>query len=1456
MKLKISLGRAQDKEVDLTVVVDATVPVATLAETIARRDPSRQGVTEAAGLTLQIQRGHELHPLPPRASMAESGLRPGDIVELVESTRADGAGTRSDVVGFLAVLEGPQTGERFPLLRGANLIGRATDNDIRLSDPLVSKRHARITVADGVEIVDLGSANGIVSGDVAVPRASLANGDTLLLGETLVQVAVHDTDGQPGQTNTEFNRPPRVLPTFPGEKVDAPEPPQRPRRQRTPWVAIAAPILMGMILFAVTQRLISVLFVALSPIMAVGNIIETRYFGRKEYEAALEHFHASLTALVDRLQTLAEREVRVRRIEHPHVREIIEAAEIRGSQLWARRTDLAGFLDLRFGLGSMPSRTVVDVPRRNDADPDLWERLDEVVERFHLVHGVPVVASLGEVGDVGIAGDRDRILDSARSAVYHLVGLHSPAELVLCALAPAGSEADWDWLKWIPHVSSEHSPITGDHLASSAGTGQRLVSLLEEVVDDRKAEPSGGPAIILLVEDASPVERSRLVRLAEEGPAVGLHLVWLAAAGSDLPAACRSFLVVDRHAPGIGEVGFVRDGHVAADVELDSVDPATAYRTARTLAPIVDSGARVDDQSDLPRSVSLLTLLGPDLVTPEAVTDRWRTSGSLPNSLVGRGRPAGLRAVVGVATAQEFVLDLREHGPHALVGGTTGSGKSEFLQSWVMAMAAEHSASRVTFLLIDYKGGAAFGRCVDLPHTVGLVTDLSPHLVRRALTSLRAELHHRERLLNRKGVKDLIELERRGDAEAPPSLVIVVDEFAALVGESPEFVDGVVDVAQRGRSLGLHLILATQRPAGVIRDNLRANTNLRVALRMADETDSDDVVGNPQAASFDPGIPGRGLVKIGPGRLTAFQSGYIGGWTTEVPPPPVIVIDELRFGVGSRWDEPESGPSQSERLETGPNDLARLVASISAAHRHLELAHPRRPWLDELAAVYDLAKAPQSRTDKRLVFAIQDEPELQRQTEFAYLPDHDGNLAVYGTGGAGKSTLLRTLAVVAGLGQSRGGPCHVYALDFGARGLQMLEPLPHVGAVITGDDEERTIRLLRTLRDQVDSRAERYAAVNAGSIGEFRRLAEQPSEPRILLLVDNISAFRQSYEAGIKAQWFDAFQAIAASGRPVGVHVVVTADRPSAIPAALGSAIPRRLALRLADESDYTTLGVPHDALGPDSPPGRGFIGNREMQTVVLGGTTNVVRQAKMIEGLARHLDEAGTQPAAPVGRLTDMVALGALPDSVNGQPTLGLSSETLSPIGFDVSQPYLIVGPPQSGKSSALATVALSLRRWRTGFDLVLLAPRSSALSNLLGWADRAEGPSEVASLAEKLAQRLRSEQVSPALAVVVDDIPEFLNEEADVPLQDLLKACRAAGVFVAAASEISQVSAYGPLMQSMKAPQHGIALRPEQGDGDTAFKTSFPRVAKSAFPAGRGLAVRSGRFSTVQVAYPELQR
>ncbi|MFZ1410838.1 MAG: FtsK/SpoIIIE domain-containing protein, partial [Micropruina sp.] len=830
---------------------------------------------------------------------------------------------------------------------------------------------------------------------------------------------------------------------------------------------------------------------------------------------------------------------------------------------------------------------------------------------------------------------------------------------------------------------SAHSPLAAEHLADGPSAASGLLAQIEGLIEQRlggKAPkprgPVGGetgddqgpgsrvPAVVLLIENDAPVDRGRVTRVAERGPDAGVYVIWCAAGVELLPAACRSFIELDPTNAG-GLIGMVRVGARLHPVTTEAVSAERAEQLARTMSPVTDVGSPEDDDSDLPTQVSYAQLAGEEILdSPESVVERWRQNNSLTprdgSAPIRRRKEGNLRALVGHAGAAPLQLDLRREGPHALVGGTTGAGKSEFLQSWVLGMAAAHSPDRLTFLFVDYKGGAAFADCVKLPHTVGLVTDLSPHLVRRALTSLRAELRHREHLLQRKKAKDQVSLEKTGDPHCPPSLVIVVDEFAALVQEVPEFVDGVVDVAQRGRSLGLHLILATQRPAGVIKENLRANTNLRVALRMADTDDSIDILGDPMAAHFNPSTPGRGAVKTGPGRLQTFQTGYAGGWTTNEPPRPQIEVAELGFGGGNRWEVPETDAVEVD--DPGPNDIARIVATVQRAAQSAGVPTPRKPWLPELAGVYDLALLPNPRTDERLLLGALDLPESQSQPTAFYEPDRDGNMAIFGTGGSGKSTALRTIATAAAF-TAHGGPVHIYGLDFGSRGLHMLEELPHVGAVIDGDDEERVIRLLRMLRGIVDERATRFAAVRASTIVEYRQLAGRPQEPRYLLLVDGIGAFREKFEfASVEASlWFNAFSQIAADGRPLGVHVVMTGDRPNSIPPSIASTVQRRVVLRLADIEEYLLLGVPKDILDQTSPAGRGILDGNEIQFAILGGSPNVAVQARDLQSLATSMRRSPGIVPAPVGKLPDQVWLYDLPLGAEGEIVIGLDDVTLA---------------------------------------------------------------------------------------------------------------------------------------------------------------------------------------------------
>jgi S-DNA-T family DNA segregation ATPase FtsK/SpoIIIE len=1222
--------------------------------------------------------------------------------------------------------------------------------------------------------------------------------------------------------------------------------------------------LFGALLFAITRNAQSLIFIALSPLLIVGNAIEQRIFGRRGHRKAVAKYRARLASLDGDLATRSREEIAARCREQPSASEVIDAAFLLRPLLWTRRADRHGFATVRLGLGRFPSRVVVEIKHRRDDTTELDAELDALVERYATVESVPAVADLRETGALGVAGPRDATIPLARGLVAQLVGLHSPADLSVSAIVGAAVVDDWRWLKWLPHTGSEHRPVTGA-LAETTAAASSLLSEIEALVERRRSDERTSSSrvawhlLLVIVDEGVPIDRSRLVEVAEAGRSVGVHLLWVARSVEQLPAVCQTYVAVEAHA-STATVGLVGEHARLTTIAVETIDHDTIEAFARALAPVIDAGAAVDESGSLPRSVSLLRLIDRAVARdPQAILDRWYESFSLPRAESGADDSIdrGLRSVVGLDAAQPLILDLRTQGPHALVGGTTGSGKSEFLQSWVVGLASAYSPARVTFLLVDYKGGSAFRECVDLPHTVGLVTDLTPHLVERALISLNAELRHRERLLEQKRAKDLAELERRGDPDAPPSLVIVVDEFAALVNEVPGFVDGVVNVAQRGRSLGLHLVLATQRPAGVIKDNLRANTNMRIALRMADADDSDNVVGSPLAATFDAEIPGRAVVKLGHGRLHLFQSGYVGGWTPDEAPPPEIVVEELRFGPPVRWTAQE--PSMRSPYSTaGPTDLQRIVATTREAFRLTGLALPRKPWRKELADVYDLELDLRHDTDAEIRFAMLDDPENQDQYAATFVPDRDGNMAIFGTGGSGKTTVLRTLAVAAGLAPG-GGPCHVYGIDFGGRGLQLIEPLPTVGAIVAGDDHERLTRLLRFVRDLIDERLVRYARVKAGSIVEYRHLTESNDEPRVLLLIDGMASFRTVYDTGDRLRWLEMLNGIASDGRQAGVHVIVTADRMTTIPAALASAIQRRLVLRLASEQEYAMVDVAHDVLSNTSPPGRGIFDGAEVQVAVVGGDANIRVQSRAIERIASE-EPRPTEWSMPksIGRLPERIGLSELPVDVDGLPAFGIADDTLEPIGFSAHGALLVTGPPASGVTTVMATLAMSHRRARPGGRLVYMGQRRSPLWTLPVWHQRANGVDEIAELADRVASELTNEtaneSASGSMLVVIERIADYLDSPADYALLSMVKACIAHDVAVVCDIEPSSALSYAPVLQVLRSSRHGIALQPEQHDGEQVFKTPFPRVSRAEFPPGRGFYVRLGRATRVQCALPDI--
>lgn len=1456
MKLRVTLEREGDQPVDLAITADSSATVADLAEHLYLGDPTRRGArTAPERLTIGVV-GAQHRAIEPSSLLSSSAIHSGQRITLTQGgLRYRDAQTR-DVAAYLAVHEGPDAGQEFPLSSGSNVVGRAKSCQLQLTDPMVSREHVRINVTDTPEVIDMGSANGVLVNDRPVERENLQPLDRVTIGDTVFSIRmVHRpaTEGRVESTAVAFIRSPRLVKAFEGKRFKAPEIPAPPQRQRFPILVLIAPILLGGVMYWVTQQTLTLLFMALSPLMMLGHYFEQMIQGKGAYKRAMKQYREDVELLVKEVEAANAEEVASRLVEHPSVGECLDSVRGLTNLLWTRRLDSPGFAEFRLGLGSQPARSVVELPDPSRAPRAIFADLAEKVAVLASVDPVPIVATPARDGGLGIAGARGAAVAVARALVVQAAALHSPEDLVLAAIGSATTGRDWEWMKWLPHCHSSSSPLAL-HLAGNAGDAANLLGPLEELVLSRAEQDDHGdftrPAVLLVVESDAPAEFGRLVELAERGWRHGVYVLWIAPDLGQLPAACRVFLDVRSFTEGTA--GYLHSGDQATPVLLEPTSPEDTSQVARALSPITDLAARSDDASDVPRSVNMLSLSGYDpAITPASIIERWQANRSIVSGPLAPARLAkrqgNLRAVIGQSALGPHSLDLRADGPHALVGGTTGSGKSELLQTWILSMAANHSPQRLTFLLVDYKGGSAFADCNNLPHTVGLVTDLAKNGVRRALTSLAAELHHRERLITqRHRCKDLPMMEKKHPAEAPPSLVIVVDEFAALVHEVPEFIEGVVNVAQRGRSLGLHMILATQQPSGVIKGALRANTNLRLALRVSDVDDSNDILGSPQAAHFDQATPGRAVSKTGPSRLVPFQTGYVGGHSDQVAPKAAVAVQELVFGAGLPWEKPEV--DQDVAAERGPADITRIVGAVIAAHESSALPAPRKPWLPDLAKHYDLAskELESRRTDTELVYGMLDDPDRQRQEPVAFRPDVEGNLIAYGASGSGKTTLLRTLAVAAGLAVQQ-GPCHVYGLDFASGGLGMLEGLPHVGSIVSGSDDERVQRLFRFLRDEMSDRVNRYKAVNASTIAEYRVAARRPGEPRLLVLLDGVPAFRAAYEGSGKWAYMDLFIDLASRGRAVGLHFLMTSDQRSGLTAAMASSVQSRVVLRMADPEDYGALGVPGSILTAGSAPGRAVVEGREVQVAVLGRSGDAHAQATALEQLSAALQRLGVRPAAPIRRLPEHVSVTEIP-ATPGRLRVGMESEGFGPALVEPRGPFVVTGPVGSGRTTTLLTLIEELKR--EGFRTTVLADRRTVVTAAVPRGDAFVGSDAICAALPDLGARLEAE-ASAREAFIIEGLGELGGSDAEYMLPDFIRMVITHDSFIVAEGEVTSLSQAYETMKRFKAAKTAIYLQPDDSLS-SVIGAELPLSSPSKFVPGRGYLVTRGKVALVQATEP----
>lgn len=1436
--LRVADQAASHRDVAVAFGTEHTV------DDVAQAIASHLGRPVSDGQVLRLGCQRLARPACGSSFMADSGLVSGDEVEL---SAVDATGVApvvpAPVSGLTCdVVNGAGTGRSLPLHRGRYLIGRDSRADLALADPTVSSRHAIVTVSSSgaVTVEPAGHVTNpvIVDGRRIEAAVNVTDGSVIRIGGCAL--AVRHVRMPAGATRDRlgrvpFNRTPYRRPLVSETQVPGPgRPPAKPARRSANLLTVMLPM-AGAIIFAwVLGRPEFLLFALLGPVSAVANVISERRHGGRTYREDLEVFNRRRSDWIERLDAAITDERRRRNDGAPDIADLARRAEQRTNDLWPRTRSSGDFLQLRVGLGDDVAMTTTELAEATEGDTFTTDLSEELRERTAL-GSVPIVLDAAGQAVVALHGEARAVAGASAAMLAQAAVLHSPEDLVVCA-ATARRGGIADALKWLPHTRSAASPIDADHVVVGTDAADDLVRRVVALARDRTART--WPHILLLLDEQVAVEGPTLSPLLEAAPDMGLTVVWT---GHDLDLIPRQAMAVIECPPAESgrraRLWFTDPEldvrHVDPDLlELDALD-----RVARALAPVRDASGSSTTNA-IPRAAPLLEVLGTKTCDPAWVVERWQSAS-----------PYSLRAPIGVGPHGPLEIDLVEHGPHALIAGTSGAGKSELLQSMIAALVTRYPPTRLNLLFIDYKGGASSDVFQDTPHSVGHVTNLGADLAMRALVSLRAELDRRMRLMEGRA-KDLAEMLERHPREAPASLVIVVDEFATLVKEIPDFVTGMVDIAQRGRSLGIHLVLATQRPSGAVNDNILANTNLRISLRVLDAADSSSILGSGEAAVIPSPLRGRGFARLGPGGLVEFQSAFSGApFTSSTGVAPVTVEDFLPTGGVS------TVPAAPTGEEGARSQLDVVIAGVLGATQQLGLERGRRPWLEDLPASIALSEvlagafgAVGDRLPGRdVVVGIADEPERQRQRPHVVDLEASGGILVFGTGGSGRTTTLRTM-VGSAVGAATPAEVEVYVLDYGGRSLEAMRDLPHVAAVATSDDLEQTTRILMHLHAEIARRQQLLAAHRAENVTALQRIVPSLPVPRIIVIVDGYDAFDRTFERGELYIWSEWMIETVLAGRAVGIHLIASADRRASVPAGLSNAVGGRIILRMADADALLDLGIT-SPVARDARLGNGRALLADGTTVQVAVVSDDVTSAGQVAALESLASATGSGLRAELPELPDEVARESLGASTSPMEfVLGVADLTLERVVCDVRTQHLaVVGPGESGRSTALATAAAGLSS--NGRGVWTLCERDSPLASVDGH-HVATGPDEYGELIDDLAASLAAGAAGGGVRpVLVVDAVERVTDDLGLRLEMLLRDDR---VRVLAGFDGATLSGYaGGWLASLKATRCRLLLQPDDlGDLGALTPVRIRLRPGQRFPAGRGVFIANRQWSLVQVA------
>ena len=1112
----------------------------------------------------------------------------------------------------------------------------------------------------------------------------------------------------------DYHRSPRIIYRGSEDKILINPPGQEPVKPSDELLKLIIPPLM---MIGVTILITLIQPRGIYILATVGMSITTLIFSvrgffknRKKYKAdKKERIDLYRLYLKDKAMELTrlEREQKEGMNYHfPTVLELTDLVESYNHRIYEKTPLHFDFLYYRLGLGKLPTSYELNYGQRERSGKKdaLEEEGYALYSRHKKIPDMPIPANLSH-GPVGYIGPRNLVLEQLQLLVMQIATFHSYHDVQFITILPEEEKEQWSWMRWLPHAKLQELNVRG--FVYNQRTRDQVLNSLNQILKLRRSQKEETshkestlfhPHYVVLVTDEKLILDHVIMEFFTEDPTdLGCSLVFVEDVMSSLSENIQTVINIKDRNTGqlVMEEGVLKETDFRLDhfpVDYDK------ERIARTLAPL---NHLQNLKSSIPDSVTFMEMYGAETFEDLQVSSRWEKNAPYKSLAV----PIGLR---GQGDLVQLNLHEKAHGPHGLIAGTTGSGKSETIQSYILSLAVNFHPHDVAFLLIDYKGGGMANLFKNLPHLLGTITNLDGAQSMRALASINAEIHRRERLFREFEVNHINQYQKKfknGEAKEPlPHLFLISDEFAELKVNQPDFIKELVSIARVGRSLGVHLILATQKPSGVVDDQIWSNSRFKIALKVADRSDSNEMLHTPDAAEITQ--TGRAYLQVGNNEVyELFQSAWSGAdYQPEkddmgIEDHTIYLINEL--GQYEILNEDLSGLEDADEIKEVPTELDAIVHNIQLLCEEKEIPPVPQPWLPPLKERITLEEleevqptvAWEQEKPLSVLLGMADIPQAQKQEAVSINLAKDGHVLLYGSPGTGKTTFLQS----AGMDLARKfspKDLTIYLMDFGTNGLAPLSKLPQVADTMLLDQTEKISKFVRIMEKELNRRKKLLSDYGVGTLELYRQASGQ-KEPAIVILLDSYEAIKEeTYEAEL----FKLLVRISREGLSIGVHLLMTAGRQTNLRAQLYSNFKHQLSLPQNEASEVRVIvGATPLAMTMEDIKGRALIKREEVDVIQLALPVSGANDTQVLNNLRKavaSLQEAwtGQRPSAipMVPEELTMDAFLNLPTTQeavqNNELPIGLEFEEVQTIGlpFDRFKHLLIL----SDKDAAMNAV------------------------------------------------------------------------------------------------------------------------------------------------------------------------